>query len=212
MDTKSRKRGIIVAFILLVIFLIILVVLVNYINSKQYIFHLLNKGAKKVNYSSQYEECVSYVKDDIEKTVYQNGNIAYYNYSKNELIYIDTENKEITISDLEESSGSYKMKYKNDFETKEYEYKGTKEINGITCFVVDLFNADKENYLLKRIYINKKIGIIERIEYYNMSSIKESLLSRENYNMHTGDVTEEDIAKPDVNEYEGYKIIDQTVE
>ena len=141
--------------------------------------------------------------------MYQNDNIIYYDYDKSECIYIDTQNKEITISALEENFNSYTSKYMADFEEKDYRYKGCEEVNGIQCLVIDLYKEKEEEYLIKRIYINKKCGIIERIAYYNFIDNKEKLLSKDDYTMHTGEVTDQDIMRPDINEYEGYLINDE---
>lgn len=208
MDIKVKKMSIIIILLVLVVLLVSLVMLAKYINSKKYMINLLAKGVNSVNYVSHYDECISYVKGNIEKVVYQNGDITYYDYTKNENIAIDVENKEITLSDINENSGPQISKYKDDFEKNEYKYRGIKEVNGNECFVVDLYDKSEETYLLKRIYIHKKLGVIERINYYTVSNGIEKLTSKTDYNMHTGEVSEQDIIKPDINEYEGYSIND----
>lgn len=206
MNKKKIKRILVILFIVFIL-LITSIIIIKYLNSKLYMKNLLSKGSKNINFIETNDTYKRYVKNNKEKIVYNNGNILYYDYNKEKAISINNENKIIYVSNLKDKKNIHELKY-NDFDRKEYEYRGIEIINNIKCHVIELFNKDdkKDSYLLKRIWINKKLGIIEKIKFYSVKKGIEKLVSEEVYNMHTGEVSDEDVSEPDLNYYTDFEI------
>lgn len=210
----KRLKKVIITFFIILLILVSILIIVKYKCSKLYMKRLLDKGCMNINYSTYYEgELQSYIKGNIEKSIFSNGNILYCDYETGEKIFIDAENKTINISrDSNKDLGPQKSKYVKDISEKQYEYKGKEIIkDDIDCYVIDLYKNEKNSssYLVTRIWINCKLGVIEKIAYYNKSEYSEKMISETIYNMHTGVVTDENIQKPNITEYPDYEIIEQ---
>lgn len=214
MDKNRLKKYIKNMVIILILLLIFIVLLRVYLTSKNYVLHMLTKGDKNVNYSISYnnDEMVDYVKGYEEKLVFSDGKIYYANYKSGEAIFIDSENKTIKLKKVDAKNGPHSSLYMTDMDRMNFEYDGTKSINSNKCIAIKL-SDNKENdnlsYITKKLYINMKSGVIEKIEKYKTSYYEEKLLLKKVYKMSTGEVTEKDISKPDLNEYSSYTIIDE---
>lgn len=207
----KKIKKIIILCIIIFLILIVAFLIVKYMSSRNYMKRLLDKGCNNINYSYTDEELKMFVKENIEKSIYSNGNILYSDYNTGEKIFIDVENKQISIvKQKEKYSGPQKSKYAEDIKEKEYDFKGKETIKeGINCYVIDLYrmNDNNSNYLVTRIWVNCKLGIIEKMAYYDKNKTKEKLISEEILDMHTGVVTDSDIQKPDFKDYPNYEII-----
>lgn len=214
MKKNKLKKYIILSLTVLIILLAIVVISRIYFTSKIYVVNLLNKGDKNVNYSVSYNdgELIDYVKGFEEKLVFSNGKTYYANYETGEAILIDTEKKTIELDKVSKQNGPHSSLYINDIERMDFEYKEDKKILSNDCIAIKLSDTENKNlkYLTKIIYINKKSGVIEKIEKYMSAAYQEdALISKELYQMHTGEVKDEDVKKPDLNSYSDYKIIDK---
>lgn len=212
MNKNKLKKYIIIILIIFAILLICFVFTKVYFTSRKYVISLLNNGDKNVNYLVSYneDELIDYVKGFEEKLCFSDGKIYYANYKEGESILIDPENKTIQLEKVELESGPHSSLYINDINDMCFEYENTKEVNDNECIVVKLYNNENNNvnYLVKRLYINKKNGIIEKIEKYKATTYgEEELISKQVYKMHTGEVTDDDIKKPDLKSYSDYEII-----
>lgn len=213
MNKNKLKRIIIFTTIILLILIICSIFIKTYFTSKKYIISLLNNGDKNVNYVISYNdgELIDYVKGLEEKMIFSNGKIYYANYEKEESILIDPENKIIQLESIEKKSGPHSSLYVKDINNMNFEYEDIKNVNGNECIVVKLSDNKNNNvnYLTKRLYINKKNGIIEKIEKYtNTIYGDEELISKQAYKMYTEDVTDNDIEQPNLAEYSDYMTID----
>lgn len=213
MNKKELKRYIAIAFIILIILLSCFLLIKQYFTSKKYVVSLLNKGDKNVNYSVSYnnDELIDYVKGFEEKLIFSNGKIYYANYEEGKSILIDSENKTIELNRVETKNGPHRSLYVKDINRMNFEYENNKNVNNNECVVIKLSDNENSNvnYLTKRLYINRKLGIIEKIEMYTSTVYgKEDFISKQLYNMHTGVVTDQDIKRPDLNKYSDYTIIE----
>lgn len=211
MNKNKLKRYIIIALVVLTIVLISFIVSRIYFTSRNYIISLLNKGDRNVNYSISYsnDELIEYVKGFEEKLIFSDGRIYYANYKSGESILINPKNKTIELDRVEKKDGSHNSLYIKDINNMNFEYEGIKEVNSAKCIVVKLYENENNNYLMKKIYINKSLGIIEKIEKYKVEIYEDDKLDVKNvYNMHTGEVSDKDIEKPDLSKYLDYTTID----
>lgn len=213
MNKKELKRYIAIAFIILIILLSCFLLIKQYFTSKKYVVSLLNKGDKNVNYSVSYnnDELIDYVKGFEEKLIFSNGKIYYANYEEGKSILIDPENKTIELNSVENKNGPHRCLYVKDINRMSFEYENNKNVNNNECVVIKLSDNENSNvnYLTKRLYINRKLGIVEKIEMYKSTVYgNEDFISKQLYNMHTGVVTDQDIEKPDLNKYSDYTIIE----
>lgn len=205
---KKVVKKIIIFCIILIILLGFIILLINFNYSKLHMKILMKKGISHINYEEDLGESKKFAKQNVEKIIYNNGDILYYNYKEKQTIFISIENKTINISTMENNESSYSSIY-SDIDEKEYEYKGLEKVHDNECYVVDFYTSknDDNGTLLKRIWINKKIGVIEKVAYYNKSKTKEKLISEQEYNVHTGEVTDDDISQPNLNNYPNFNII-----
>ena len=210
MDLKRKIKIIISIFVIILMILISIFSVSKYLTSKFYVKKLLKKGSYNVNFFEETENYKRYVKGNIEKIIYNNGDIYYYDYYNSESIIINNKDKKINIyTQINYENSPHASKYVNNFKEKEFKYKGKEKFNEIECIVIDLSGKKNNvgNLLLQRMWINKELGTIEKIAYYNKDGEKEKLISEQEYNMHTNEVTNDDIEKPDVNDYTEYEVI-----
>lgn len=212
MNKKKLKRYIVIVFIILIILLSCFLLIKQYFTSKKYVVSLLNKGDKNVNYSVSYnnDELIDYVKGFEEKLIFSNGKIYYANYEEGKSILIDPENKTIELNSVESKNSPHRCLYIKDINRMNFEYENNKNVNNNECVVIKLSDNENSNvnYLTKRLYINRKLGIIEKIEMYTSTVYgKEDFISKQLYNMHTGIVTDKDVEKPDLKDYFDYEVI-----
>lgn len=210
MNKNKIKKYMIILFIILIILLILIVFSKIYFTSRSYIILLLSKGDKNINYRISYDndEMIDYVRGNEEKLVFSDGKTYYANYETGESIFINPEDKTIELDKVEKNDNPHSSMYIKDINSMNYEY--VKTTNSNEYIVIKLCDNKNNNemYLTKKIFINKKLGIIEKIEKYVATIYgEENLISKKVYKMHTGEVSELDIEKPDLMKYAEYQVI-----
>ena len=217
MNRKKLKKAIII--LLIVVFILVMyTILYSYFISEKYVLKLLKGGINKVNYSETGSYGTTYVIGNIEKTVSNNGSITYNNYETKESIVILENEKKITIHNNNgiESSPHFLLFYEY-FESEEYEflYEGIEKINGNKCIKFCMFRKEKSldgSNVKEEFWVNKKLGSIEKKKSLYIKDGKENVLYEKEYNMTEGDVTEEDVSRPDLDLYKDYEIITKSSE
>ncbi len=212
MDKNKIKKYIIILSIFLIVLIMLIIFSKIYFKSKKYIVSLLKKGDNNINYSISYNdgELKNYVKENEEKLIFSDGKIYYANYETGESIFIDPNEKIIKLDTVETKDNPHSNLYIKDIDYMSYEYENIKKVNSNDCVVIKLYDNKNNNaqYLMKKIYINKKLGVIEKIEKYSSTVYGEdTLISKKIYKMHTDDVSNEDVEKPDLKKYTDYEII-----
>ena len=218
-NKNKLKKKIIRVLILLIILLIILfsyLYYIKYVTSEYYVGKILYAGTENVNYSKKDSDMTSYVKKNIEKTVFSDGTIFYDNYNTKESIEISEIQENIVLYGNNGSS-SYISKFSKYFGSDDYEYlyEGTEEINGKKYIKVSFTNKiiDYDGTQLKvRFWIDRKTKTYVKIANLVLKDGVETVVDETEYNMTKGDVTEEDISRPDLDSYKDYEIINKSSE
>ena len=172
----------------------------------------MEKGIGKLNYSYSNSTEKSYVLGQKQKTIFENGNIVYDDFSTAESIFINAQDKTIYFTKnggkySDSQSSMFKFIYDDNWK---YSYLGMEKINGNRCHKIQLRydmldNDDRMISSIKNIWLNTKSGVIEKTQDIERSIYKEKIISESEYNMHTGEVTEEDVEKPNVELYDDYQ-------
>lgn len=188
------------------------------IMTRQEVIELLEKGKEYSNYyyspsdSFSSDKTEYFIKDNVIKTVYNGKTILWENYNTDERISIMGEHNgklyagtsKMSESDLNEYSQAgfdYSLIADNEHFNFEFKYLGEKEINGRTYVLVKVWNSGESELLSTKFLIDKEIGLIaERSDYYFLGI----LLMRMDCdrNLVLDGVTDKDVEKPDLNEYE----------
>ncbi len=210
---KKLKKRILILILIILIFIFVMIKYLNKINiSEKHILDLLNNGIKNVNYSViDSDNTKIFVSGNIEKIVYSNGSIIYNDYDTGESIKVSASEKSITkYNNGGKNEGPHYSKYVDYFENDDYEYKyeGIENLSDNKCIVVSFLNKQGKDgvFLKQKMWINKKLGVIEKIEYYTIENNKEKLLNKTKYDMHDGSVSDSDISKPNLSTYKEYTI------
>ncbi len=195
--------------------------------TREEVVSLLKKGEEYPNYYYSSEEYIFfrnlneikteyYIKDGVIKCVGDNGNILRWeNYNTDEVISIMGENNEKMYAGI----SSLKSYYNHEDDTVLYnqrgfdysiiadekkfntnfEYLGEKQYNGRTTILVQVWNKDSVKVNSTIFYIDKDSGLVmRRIDYSAMGLIKLDC----NRNVKFDVVTDKDVEKPDLDNYE----------
>lgn len=205
---KRIKYSIIISAIILILIIILLNIITIKDITKDKMIKILDKGIKNLNFSesildyeTQDETGKRYIKGNIEKCVFNDGQIWYYDYNEAQTIEIYPETQEIIIS---ENDGKYSgpqasALYRKELEEKEYKYIGSEKVDGNTILIFDII-LNKENK--KNIVVDKKTGLVTKVKYYQGNE----LIYEQEYSLNTNDVTKEDVSEPDLSNYADYSI------
>ena len=189
-------------------------------NNKEYsreeIIKLMESGENCNNYYCSYNDgsydIIRKYKDNkliVEYTENGNDNIAYHNYSKNEKIIINKNQKIALISTLD-SSTTVPMEiiyYNLELDmlkdnTYMYKFLGKENYNNLDCITVNLDGNKNGNKLSYKIWIHEKTGLVAGYSATSSNGDKED----RNYNLKIDYVTEKDVQKPDLSGYKTQNI------
>ena len=156
-----------------------------------------------------------YFKDNvyIEKQVFTDNNsliYTYKNFNTNEGITINEENKQIEIYSVKsyENNNTIWDKFFISLDTlnQKYKYCGIENINGIDCYCVIFKQTNQDcKYMF---WIDKDSGCVIKADKElndKNNGIRYIKLNNVKYEMNK--VSDNDIKKPNIEEYEGYEII-----
>lgn len=163
------------------------------------IINLLDKIKECTNYSFEYKDeeqnKITYkFKDNVVISEFY-GICAYINYNTNENLLLNKSGKKALVSTVESTYNTYAssvLETINDF-TYQYTYLKEENYNNHNCIV---FQLDKDNNFLK-IWIDSDSGFVLKTEEKGDTSTETI-----EYYINFNSVTDEDIKKPDLTEYE----------
>lgn len=188
----------------------------NYM-SRQEVVELLEKGKSYPNYyysaGSNLDKTKTefYIKDGVQKVIWNGEVIQWKNYNTNENIHIlgekDGKNY-VSISSIDNTENKYSQQGFDysliaDMENFNYNYKylGEKEIDGRTTVIIEVWDKDSSELNSTKFYIDKETGLItKRVDYGNIGFLKIKFISDRNLQLNI--VTDKDIEKPDLTKYE----------
>lgn len=185
--------------------------------SQSEIRDLLRKGNECSNYSygpkvpeKQYGErplitIKTYVKDNIEKivSVADGSPVTWIDYDNHERIDIYLGEYKIVNNDYnQKKSDPYFPQVPDEFYDKQYYFEnlGEKKINGRDTIVINEWEIGPIKLLAdsKKTYIDKETGVVIKVIYYDYVGFKCEVRDR---NVEFGKVTDEDVKKPNLDEY-----------
>lgn len=163
------------------------------------IINLLDKIKECNNYSFEYKDKeqnkITYkFKNNVVISEFY-GVCAYINYNTNENLLLNKSGKKAIVSTVESTYNTYAssvLETINDF-TYQYTYLKEENYNNHNCIV---FQLDKDNNFLK-IWIDSDSGFVLKSEEKDGASTETI-----EYDISFDSVTDEDIKKPDLTEYE----------
>ena len=190
--------------------------------TREEVVELLEKGKEYPNYYYSSEDrwifgyitgnkTESYKKGNIEKIVVSGELYRWTDYNNNENIIIIGEHdgkKYASVSNLDnfeendESQSGFDYSLIADEETfnTDFKYLGEKQVDGRDTIIVKVWNKDWVSVDSTKFYIDKETGLImRRIDYSALGFIKIDC----DRNVKMDIVTDEDVARPDL---EGYEI------
>lgn len=188
----------------------------NYM-SRQEVVELLEKGKSYPNYyysaGSNLDKTKTefYIKDGVQKVIWNGEVIQWKNYNTNENIHIlgekDGKNY-VSISSIDNTENKYSQQGFDysliaDMENFNYNYKylGEKEIDGRTTVIIEVWDKDSSELNSTKFYIDKETGLItKRVDYGNIGFLKIKFISDRNLQLNI--VTDKDIEKPGLTKYE----------
>lgn len=185
------------------------------------VIELLEKGKEYPNYYYSPQDSIIfwnlyegkteyYIKDNIVKCVNNGELLSWTDYNNDENISIwkmDNEKKSAGISSLEnyeENNDSqrgfdYSLITREDIFNTNFEYMGEKKYEGRNTILVKVWNKDNLKLDSTIFYIDKETGLImRRIDYVALGFIKSDC----NRNVKLDIVTDNDIQRPNLEEYE----------
>lgn len=191
--------------------------------TREEVVELLEKGKEYPNYYYSSEDrwifgyitgnkTESYKKDNIEKIVVSGELYRWTDYNNNENIIIIGEHdgkKYASVSNLDnfeendESQSGFDYSLIADEETfnTDFKYLGEKQVDGRDTIIVKVWNKDWVSVDSTKFYIDKETGLImRRIDYAALGFIRIDC----DRNVKMDIVTDEDVARPDL---EGYEIL-----
>lgn len=227
---KTKKKVIIVLLVILLILILSMMIREIYLNydgkldksnsmSREEIVALLDKGATYKNYYYGYEKEPDkgnqyktdiYIKDNIRAYYIDSkiDNWANYNTGEEIRIWKDSEKSYATISENVKpeanSQQGYDYSIVADYETFKYDYKylGEKEENGRKVILIKLTYKSGIKTGIVKFKIDKETGLIlERLDFTKFGPITIYKDVR-NRNVKFDIVTDENVAKPNLDEYE----------
>ena len=185
--------------------------------SRQEVVELLEKGKSYPNYyysaGSNLDKTKTefYIKDGVQKVIWNGEVIQWKNYNTNENIHIlgekDGKNY-VSISSIDNTENKYSQQGFDysliaDMENFNYNYKylGEKEIDGRTTVIIEVWDKDSSELNSTKFYIDKETGLItKRVDYGNIGFLKIKFISDRNLQLNI--VTDKDIEKPGLTKYE----------
>ncbi len=191
--------------------------------TREEVVELLEKGKEYSNYYYSPEDSwifgefdttktEYYIKDNIVKTVIDGKTSRWTDYNTEENIMILGEHddkKYASISNLDnfevndESQRGFDYSLIADEETfnTDFKYLGEKQVDGRDTIIVKVWNKDGISVDSTKFYIDKETGLImRRVDYAALGFIKIDC----DRNVKMDIVTDEDVARPDL---EGYEIL-----
>lgn len=189
--------------------------------TREEVVELLEKGKEYPNYyyasenrwifgSLNESKTESYIKDNVEK-IMVDGKLhrwVDYNTQENILIFEDNEGKKYAgisnLDNFEENEESqrgfdYSLISNEEVFNTDFKYLGEKQVDGRDTIIVKVWNKDWVEVDSTKFYIDKETGLItRRIDYSALGFIKIDC----NRNVKMDIVTDEDIERPNLDEYE----------
>lgn len=187
--------------------------------TREEVIEILEKGKQYANYyyspttKDGDEDCKVeyYVKDGIEKQVLNGKTVSWFNQGNSEQIYlkniegkdiawISTKNNE-NINKNHQHGFDYSLIAEPNIFNTDFEFLGEKKVEEKNCILVKVWNRDDIKSICTKFLIDKESGlIIERRDFW-----KEGLLittSISNRNLKLDCVTNQDVARPDLSNYQ----------